>query len=51
MANNFENGNNPFNQNFQQGMNTNNFQNPNFFTQGTQNAFQNNQPFNSFNSR
>lgn len=51
MANNFENGNNPFNQNFQQGMGTNNFQNQNFFTQGAQNGFQNNQPFNSFNSR
>lgn len=48
MANNFENGGNPFNQNFQNNS-TSNFQNPNYFTQGTQNAqnnFQNNQPFN-----
>lgn len=48
MANNFENGGNPFNQNFQNNS-TSNFQNPNYFTQGTQNAqnnFQNNQSFN-----
>lgn len=48
MANNFENGGNPFNQNFQNNS-TSNFQNPNYFTQGVQNAqnnFQNNQPFN-----
>lgn len=48
MANNFENGGSPFNQNFQNNS-TSNFQNPNYFTQGVQNAqnnFQNNQPFN-----